>query len=1131
MSNIEALADLVAQFERLVPAAKALAFGGPDQDVVYEGEAVPTIRKSFQLLLSENAVALAACQAVLSQTQAARDAALLSQGVFESTDAGLAATQPGGYFSVPSSDDAEYVVLYRNAGGVAVVEKRYPSAQIYELLTGTAGGLMVGLDTPDGPASLQEYLDEQLPLGRTKTQKYEVYSPTITRGSIVAAASSEWKYNHSASIRNFQGKWFALWNANMYGVEGQKPQFILQSTSADFATWSPPVKAFSEAAHAENPVGIDVFGAQWQPGCGVIGDELWAVWYQEGTNANTYFSRLTDADGLWHNTPLNLVPYTRSGVTYTSVFTTGDLVQLSSGRVLCPVVLQSAATGVLPPGMTNNGFFEVLKLAGVLYTDDGGASWQVGGMVTQTAAPWSVWEPFVAVQPDGSLRLYVRNLDTTVAASLQMLTAISIDEGDSWSALLPANVDVVSTRGTIENQPQASRPCVMIMNDNAKLASIISRADRRNLAVWTGLGRNDFTPGIGISDDALDNGPCYPTASIHDGKLYVAYSCYEGVGGYTTDIKTVVVDPAPPYGALMPRLNAGALISPTLETAPWRRFAYRNGMRMNTVANLSDMPSISASVMSVGAILRNNSGQPAVLDTRPLSNDGGVLVKLMPNVVVGITNGATYSERDTGLVAPPGQDVYVGISINGPAGTVDAWVVRADGTATSATLTLGHTVANLKPPSPAYLGSARVGSAVPAVNGYVRMVRIYGAVLSANQHRHIQQAEAATVGMSPWVGTLAAPPAAAIDLDAASSNAGTNNEAWTAVFAKTAVKPGSTTTVTEAGRQQLKIIGAASVGVPRPFCAGRDVSYAFAYKSPAGRAHELVLCTLGTADKRILIVKNAAGQIIARWFNPAQAADVVMGTAADEQRSCVSVLIQQGLVTLIHEGCKPVTLQFQGRPLFFLGAAWGISSVNPDVYFHVDVGSVRAKDVVAAEPSWAPQVRSYPVGGPNDVAETIQLPGEAWPRLVRFGSGKQMHGDGTYDPTLGASPASIDLRAGVLGTPSTSSFNIGNGAWNGGHLLMGSHHYWQSGAGLLRKKAGVPTSDTDGQPVQHKKLTGVTHATPGTSVNIEHGLGYTPTHAFPFSRGAGTVYATAVNETHVTVLGTAASLNFDLLVG
>lgn len=69
----------------------------------------------------------AAAAASAAAAAAARDAAQLSSGVYATTAAGLAATASGGYFSVPSAESAEYLILYLDNAGTAVEVKRYPS--------------------------------------------------------------------------------------------------------------------------------------------------------------------------------------------------------------------------------------------------------------------------------------------------------------------------------------------------------------------------------------------------------------------------------------------------------------------------------------------------------------------------------------------------------------------------------------------------------------------------------------------------------------------------------------------------------------------------------------------------------------------------------------------------------------------------------------------------------------------------------------------------------------------------------------------------------------------------------------------------------------------------------------------
>lgn len=54
---------------------------------------------------------------------------ILSDGVYGNVSSGLAATPPGQYFSVVSSSVSDYIDLYLNSSGVAVLKKTYPSSK------------------------------------------------------------------------------------------------------------------------------------------------------------------------------------------------------------------------------------------------------------------------------------------------------------------------------------------------------------------------------------------------------------------------------------------------------------------------------------------------------------------------------------------------------------------------------------------------------------------------------------------------------------------------------------------------------------------------------------------------------------------------------------------------------------------------------------------------------------------------------------------------------------------------------------------------------------------------------------------------------------------------------------------
>src|SRR5690606_32879243 len=58
------------------------------------------------------AVAVGEAEAAADRAEAARDAATVNAEVYEDIATGLSATSDGDYFSVPSPDDEEYLILY-----------------------------------------------------------------------------------------------------------------------------------------------------------------------------------------------------------------------------------------------------------------------------------------------------------------------------------------------------------------------------------------------------------------------------------------------------------------------------------------------------------------------------------------------------------------------------------------------------------------------------------------------------------------------------------------------------------------------------------------------------------------------------------------------------------------------------------------------------------------------------------------------------------------------------------------------------------------------------------------------------------------------------------------------------------
>lgn len=111
LSEAAALANASTETQRQIVNGNALT------DVPTESGLVPTLAK--QAVMAQAKVT-ASLEEVASQMAGAM--------TYTSTALGLEGTNNGGYFSVPSPEDKEYLILYRNAAGLAAEVKRYPSA-------------------------------------------------------------------------------------------------------------------------------------------------------------------------------------------------------------------------------------------------------------------------------------------------------------------------------------------------------------------------------------------------------------------------------------------------------------------------------------------------------------------------------------------------------------------------------------------------------------------------------------------------------------------------------------------------------------------------------------------------------------------------------------------------------------------------------------------------------------------------------------------------------------------------------------------------------------------------------------------------------------------------------------------
>lgn len=126
ISALEAWAGQVAEAAEKSTAAAVKQHeyinGSATTDVQTESGPVPTLAK--QAVQGQQKVTASLAE-VASQMAGAM--------TYATTALGLAGTVNDGYFSVPSPDSAEYLILYQNSASTAVEVKRYPSAAAVDL--------------------------------------------------------------------------------------------------------------------------------------------------------------------------------------------------------------------------------------------------------------------------------------------------------------------------------------------------------------------------------------------------------------------------------------------------------------------------------------------------------------------------------------------------------------------------------------------------------------------------------------------------------------------------------------------------------------------------------------------------------------------------------------------------------------------------------------------------------------------------------------------------------------------------------------------------------------------------------------------------------------------------------------
>jgi len=389
--------------------------------------------------------------------------------------------------------------------------------------------------------------------GAAGWNSYEVYSPNIETVAIYGGGNAELQYVHCPSLAFFKDRWFAVWQGNTVHTENAVNQSVYLSTSRDFSTWSDPVPVFVDESHSVNPLpgGGE---KQLQPSMAVVGGELWSFWTQIANNRahrGTYVAKLASPTGKWEVQRILFdgSPFPKlNGVEYL-VNPMQNPIVLPSGRVLVPVVAMDNDYSIPFPDRQ--------KHLAVIYADPGGP-WklsQVTGLAERPSG--GVWENFVVALQDGGVRMYARNMldkDASLPADKLLLTSVSKNQGESWSAVEYVPVETISSR--THALPVGASHFVMAAHDFKKggeedraMPTVAEWIRRNNLAMFfSRTGSPDWVAGNDLTGKEMP--AIYPQLFIKDRALHMAYSA-----GGVREIKAVRVSPLPQDGKfyLFPR--------------------------------------------------------------------------------------------------------------------------------------------------------------------------------------------------------------------------------------------------------------------------------------------------------------------------------------------------------------------------------------------------------------------------------------------------------------------------------------------------------------------------------------------------------------------------------------------------
>ena len=765
---------------------------------------------------------------------------------------------------------------------------------------------------------------------------YSIYSPTVTRGFVLDSSSSPYKYNHDASLAYFGDRWFAQWNANTNQNESIVGQVNLQSTSTDLVTWSAPEQVFISSTTSTNPVYFSwSTDKQWQPSMVNIGSELWSLWMNDvpgtyPTGWQIYFSRLTSSTAKWQNTLLSL-NYTENGITFYG-FPTQNPIQLQSGRVVAP--LTWVATNFVSPSPSGwpvgTVFWTQEKRAGVIYTDDGGTTWKIGGTTTLPGYNYVTWEPTIQQAEDGTIRMYCRNLDyINFTSSQYVLTAVGASDGQVFGPLSITAVETTSSRiGSVKQSGKFARQ-LSLLND-WKGGGFVT--DRYNGAVaFSRSGSDDFILGAPFS--GTDTVVSYPQGFVKDDKVNVIYS----QGTAPRNIKTAIIDPAPDPSRyyLVPRQNDAVNPFVSYTAGPPAYFLHTTDSTMYSVATSAGWTDTNKVSFGAWVYRTANAAGETYMDNRSAAFNSGLVVASVSGVpfVNLLTGGTGTNLVFSSLAMPTNGWSYIGVTVDPAGAGVTVYVVDSAGTASTQTIALpSYDGAN---GSVLYVGRARPGSGLAAMNGRIRHAMVItGVAASANNHRYWHGLDQSALGASDWAGTETDPGTLFYDYWAASSNAGSNDAAWLAAWAPTGNSlRGDAYSSTVGGLTSLVVTGTGSAGVELPpFKRGEQLRFGtrlFITNKTSG--FDQVLATVGTVGSQVLILSRTNNPTLVEMWSQASGRYYTLGTYLTNQWVPLTLTFDGPTVTATwNNGTSMRTAMTQDAPRLFFGQGYlGTKTVNP----------------------------------------------------------------------------------------------------------------------------------------------------------------------------------------------------------